>query len=91
MTDHKNWPHIYRVTLRGISGEKRVDTVLSWLNEHKAVAMAVEVHYGGWWAAKKKTWPVYSVEVDDLSAAPADEDGTVGEGPRGTLLDRAEF
>jgi hypothetical protein len=90
MTDHMTWPHIYRITLHGISGEKRVDTVLSWLNEHKAVAIAVEVHYGGWWVPKK-TWPVYSVEVDDLSAAPANEDGTVGQGPPGYLEDRAEF
>ena len=85
------WPHLYKVTLRGSGGQsEEVKTVLSWLGEHKAVAMAVEVHLGGWWAPKE-SWPVYSVAVEDLGLVPANADGTVGEGPPGVLEDRMEF
>lgn len=84
------WPHLYRVTLRGVEGQTHVETVLSWLREHKAVAMAVEVHLGGWWAPKEN-WPVYSVAVEDLGLAPANPDGTVGGGLPGFLEDRMEF
>ena len=84
------WPHLYRVTLRGIKGEKRVDTVLSWLDEHKAVAMAVEAHGSGW-IGPKRTWPVYFVKVEDLGLALKDKHGMVGSGPPCTLEDRSEF
>jgi len=84
------WPHLYRVTLGGIKGEVKIETVLSWLGEHKAVAMAVEAHGSGW-LGPKKTWPVYAVEVEDLGLAPKDRHGMVGSGPRGTLEDRSEF
>jgi hypothetical protein len=67
-----------------------VKTVLSWLGEHKAVAMAVEVHLGGWWALRE-SWLVPSVAVEDLGLAPLRSDGTVGEGPPGCLEDRMEF
>ena len=82
------WPHIYRVTARGIMGEERVETVLSWLGEYKAVAMVVEAHAGGWFGPK--TWPVYSVDVEDLGLAPRNKDGTVG-CPKGCWEDRSEF
>jgi hypothetical protein len=85
-----SWPHLYRVTLRGVAGEEHVDTVLSFLGEHKAVAMAVEVHASGW-IGPKRTWPVYAVAVEDLGPAPKNKDGTVGSGPRGYLEDRSEF
>jgi hypothetical protein len=84
------WPHLYRVTLRGIGGETRIETALSWKGEHKAVAMAVAVHTGGL-LGPTKTWPVYSVEIEDLGPAPTNPDGTVGQGPPGYLEDRAEF
>jgi len=85
-----SWPHLYRVTLRGLDGQMRVETALSWQGEHKAVAMAVEVHVGGW-LAPKPTWPVHSVEVEDIGPAPANPDGAVGQGPLGYLEDRSEF
>jgi hypothetical protein len=88
--ERMSWPHLYRVTLRGIEGQIRVETVLSWQGGHKAVAVAVEVHMGGWWAPEK-TWPVYSVDVEDQGLAPTNPDGTVGQGPPGYLEDRAEF
>ena len=84
------WPHLYRVTLRGLNGEERVDTVLTFLGELKAVAMSVTAHTGGWFGPKK-TWPVYSVAVEDLGPAPKSKHGTVGSGPRGYLEDRSEF
>lgn len=54
---HMPWPHLYRVTLMGVGGETRVETVLSWLGEKKAIAMAVEAHASGWFGPKK-TWGV---------------------------------
>jgi hypothetical protein len=60
LPDRMPWPHLYRVTLRGVRDEKEVTTVLSWLGDHKAVALAVEAHAGGW-IGPKKTWPVYAV------------------------------
>lgn len=79
--DRLPWPRLYRVTLRGVAGELHVDSVLSWLGEYKAVAMAVEVHASGW-IGPKRTWPVYSVKVEDLGPAPRNKDGTVGTGSR---------
>ena len=87
--EHRDWPHIYRVTLRGVMGEQRVQTVLSFLGEYKAVAMVVAGHTGGWFGPKK-TWPVYAVEVEDLGDAPKNSDGTVG-CPKGCWDDRSEF
>jgi hypothetical protein len=84
------WPHLDRVTLHGIKGEQQVDTVLSWLGELKAVAMAVEAHASGW-IGPRKTWGISSVEVEDLGPAPKAAGGVVGEGPRGYLEDRSEF
>ena len=83
------WPRIYRVTIRGINGEQRIETVLSWLGEYKAVAMVVAAHSGGSFGPKK-TWPVYSVDVEDLGLAPKNKDGTVGI-PKGCWEDRSEF
>jgi hypothetical protein len=60
------WPRLYRVTMHGIEGQGRVETVLSWLDAHKAVAMAVQAHTGGW-VGPKKSWRVYSVEGEDPS------------------------
>jgi hypothetical protein len=85
-----HWPNLYRVTLRGLKGEERVDVALSWLDEYKAVAMAVEAHAGGW-IGPKKTWFVYSVEVEALGPAPKTKDGLVEIGPDVTLHDRSEF
>ena len=90
---HMDWPHLYRVTLRGIGDERKEYTVLSWLGSHKAVAMAVEVHYGPeikFWR-RRRAWTVYDVVVDDLGPAPRTKGGMVGEGPPGYLDDRSEF
>jgi hypothetical protein len=87
------WPRLYRVTLRGIRDERKQYTVLSWLGAPKAVAMAIEVHYGPeirFWR-RRKAWTVYDVEVEDLGDAPRQSDGVVGQGPPGYLEDRAEF
>lgn len=84
------WPRLYRVTLRGVKGEQHADTVLTWLGDLKAVAMAVEAHSSGL-IGPKKTWPVYSVDVEDLGPATTTSRGTVGEGPKGCLEDRSEF
>jgi hypothetical protein len=83
------WPHIYRVTLRGIEGQTRIETVLSWLGDHKAVAMVVQAHSSGW-VGLRRTWSVYAVDVDDLGLAPRNKDGTVGI-PKGCWDDRNEF
>jgi hypothetical protein len=84
------WPQLYRVTLHGTKGEKRVDIALSWMGELKAVAMAVEAHSSGWFGPKK-TWPVFSVEVEVLGPAPKDKNGLVEIGRSVTLHDRSEF
>ena len=87
------WPHLYRVTLHSIRDERDEYTVLSWQGSPKAVAMAVEVHYGPeirFWRRRKK-WTIYAVEVEDLGDAPRTTSGTVGQGPPGYLEDRAEF
>jgi hypothetical protein len=87
-----DWPHFYRVILHGISQERREYVVLSWLGASKAVAMAVEVHYGPeirFW--RRRTWTVYDVEVEDQGPASRTSTGLVGGGPPGYLSDRSEF
>jgi hypothetical protein len=90
MADQLPWPNLFRVTLHGLKGEVRVETVLSWLDEHKAVAMAVEAHASGW-IGPKKTWGVYSVEVEPLGPAARTKNGLVDIGSPVTLHDRSEF
>jgi hypothetical protein len=90
MVDELPWPNLYRVTLHGLKGEKRVETVLSWLDQYKAVAMAVEAHASGW-IGPRNTWGVYSVEVEVLGPAPRTKNGLVGLGDPVTLHDRSEF
>ena len=61
----------------------------SSVGEYKAVAMVVEVHSSGW-IGPKKTWHVYSVDVEDLGLAPKNKNGTMGI-PKGCWDDRSEF
>ena len=88
-TERLEWPHVYRVALQGLNGEARVQTVLTFFGELKAVAMVVQGHPTGW-LGPKRAWPVYAVEVDDLGPAPKNKDGTVG-CPEGCWDDRSEF
>ena len=85
------WPKLFRVTLKGIDGETRSYTALSWIGPYKALAMAMQVHTGSDGRRRQKAWPVYDVDVEDLGWAPKSEDGTVAEGPPGCLDDRMEF
>jgi hypothetical protein len=89
VTERMEWPHVYRVTLQGLNGEARVQTVLTFFGELKAVAMVVQGHSTGW-LGPKRTWQVYAVKVDDLGPAPKNKDGTVG-CPKGCWDDRSEF
>lgn len=88
-----SWPRVYRVTLFNLLGDERDDrTVLTFLGPNKAIALAVEAHYGAdirrLWG--RQTWPVYDLAVDDIGPAPPNADGTVGSLP-GMIEDRAEF
>jgi hypothetical protein len=84
--DRSPWPHVYRVTLRGLAGDELVVTALSWLGDQKAVVMAVEEHH-----RRGLEWPIYEVSTEDTGPAPREPDGLVGHGPPGYLEDRAEF
>lgn len=86
-------PRLYRVTLTSIEGEREDHTALSFLGPQKAVAMAVEAHYGPdlRHLFRRTTWAIYDVEVEDVGPAPRTRSGLIGAGPRGTLEDRAEF
>jgi hypothetical protein len=86
---YMDWPHVYRVTLRGIDGQTRIQDALSFFGRDKAIAMVVQGHASGWFGPKK-TWSVFTVEVEDRGLAPKNKDGTVG-CPAGCWDDRSEF
>jgi hypothetical protein len=85
-------PHLYRVLLLGSHGQRREFTALSWLGSHKAVAMAVEAHYGPtmtrWFG--RRAWTIFDVKVEDMGPPQRNPNGSIVGGWKPLLEDRSE-
>jgi hypothetical protein len=70
----RSWPVVYKVTLATQGPEQATVayTVMTWLYEEKAVALAVEALYHFHPEAK-----VYDVAAEEVGPAAANADGTV--------------
>lgn len=81
-----SWPVRYLVTIEAVSGDRRTYEVLTWLDQHKALALAVQ--------EDTRRYPegpdsLFSVTVSEVGPAPKTDRGTVDVGS--DLLDRMEF
>jgi hypothetical protein len=79
-----SWPIRFTVEIRRADGPDFPVSVLTWLNEAKAVALAVAAFLRAHPTAK-----TYAVKVVALGPAPRSADGTVDVGD--DLHDRLEF
>jgi hypothetical protein len=78
------WPVRFEVTIRPSAGQEETYTVLTWLNEEKAVALASQRYL-----RLHPTATVSSTDVTPLGLAPRSADGTVDVGR--DVHDRMEF
>lgn len=72
VTTPRAWPQRYRVRLRLQSGEEVAIPVVTWLDEAKAIAMAVSHHVRGGEESEREPYQVF---VDDLGPVPQDAAG----------------
>lgn len=84
----RSWPHRFRVTIRTHAGGSVPYSVVTWLSQEKAVALAVAAHLrrnpGGHAAG------VHDVDVADLGPVGRNAEGAMAL-DRADLIDRAEF
>lgn len=78
------WPVRFEVTIRPSTGPEEMYTVLTWLNEEKAVALARQRYL-----RSHPTATISSTEATPLGPAPRSANGTVDVGR--DVLDRMEF
>lgn len=86
MRPQRSWPHRFRVTVHTRQGATFPYSVVTWLSQEKAVAMAVGAHQ----RRHADGHEIYDITVDDLGPADRDARGAMAIA-RGDLTDRFEF
>jgi hypothetical protein len=84
----RSWPERFKVMIRTRAGGEVRYNVVTWLSEHKAVAMAVTAHLDR--HGNTATSAIVDVTVSDLGPAARSPSGTV-DLQSGELSDRFEF
>jgi len=87
VTTPRAWPQRYQVRLQLRSGAEVAIPVVTWLDQAKAIAMAVSHHVREDDDSEREP---YAVFVDDLGPVPRDAAGA-RRIERGDLVDRMEF
>lgn len=89
MSDERNWPSRFRVTMRTNSGQAISYAVVTWLSREKAIAIAVTAHVT---RHDPSPGPMSIRDVEVVELGPV---GRTREGKmmleRGDLTDRMEF
>jgi hypothetical protein len=88
MSTTRSWPERFKVMIRTRAGGEVRYNVVTWLGEHKAVAMAVTAHLDR--HGNTQTSGIVDVTVTDMGPAARSPDGTVDIQPN-ELSDRTEF
>lgn len=84
MRKQRPWPVRYEVRVHTLEGQVRRHSVLTWLGQEKAIALAVQQE-----DSQRGDDRLYDVEVTELGPAPRNANGTV-DVPQ-DLHDRMEF
>ncbi len=86
MRTQRSWPHRFKVVVRTAPDTAVPYSVVTWLAEEKAIALAVTAHL------RRHHEPngIHDVEVEDLGPVGRDAQGEMML-ERNDLVDRAEF
>ncbi len=87
MSAMRPWPQRYLVHLKLRSGAEVAVPVATWMDEAKAIAMAVSYHVRGIDDPQREP---FEVTVEDLGPVPKAADGSTAIDGR-DLVDRMEF
>lgn len=86
MRAQRSWPQRFRVVIHIGPDASIPYSVVTWLAEEKAIALAVAAHTRRY----RETYVIDDVEVQDLGPAGRDEQGEIILDPK-DLTDRREF
>ncbi len=82
----RSWPKRFRVTVHTRAGGSASYSVVTWLGQGKAIAMAVAAHL----RRHPESEEIYDVAIEDLGQVARDAQGAMAF-ERRDLTDRAEF
>jgi hypothetical protein len=86
MLERMDWPHLYRVQVKDVTGTNGFDVViLTFFGQPKAEWFGREAH-----RARRLPWAIETIDATDLGPAPKTDEG-YPTGPPGFLDDQAEF